>query len=302
MGLFDRLREGLRKTREALLPGLGGKDRETLLEELEIALLQADVGLRATEAILEELRQSKGDPKEALKEILVRMLEPEERRRNLRRLGFRPQALKPYEPQGRVILFVGVNGVGKTTTIAKLAQLYQKGGQKVLLCAGDTFRAAGGSQLAEWGRRLGVPVIQGPEGADPAALAFDAVQALKARGMDLLLVDTAGRLHTKQNLMEELKKVKRAIGKAEPGEPKEVFLVLDAVTGQNALEQARRFHEALGLTGVVVTKLDSTAKAGVLIPIVRELGLPIRFIGVGEGPEDLQPFDPEAFVEALLGE
>ena len=169
-----------------------------------------------------------------------------------------------------------------------------------MFCAGDTFRAAGGAQLSEWGKRLGIPVIQGPEGADPAALAFDAASARKARGYDLLLVDTAGRLHTKHNLMEELKKVKRAIAKADPEEPKEVWLVLDAVTGQNGLEQAKRFHEAVGLTGVIVTKLDGTAKGGVLVPIVRTLRVPIRFIGVGEGPDDLQPFDAEAFVEALL--
>ena len=228
------------------------------------------------------------------------MLEPDERRATLRKLGFNPQKPKAVEPKGRVVLVVGVNGVGKTTTVAKLGRYYQGLGKKVLLCAGDTFRAAGGTQLAEWGKRLGLPVIQGAEGADPAALAFDAAQARKARGLDLLLVDTAGRLHTKQGLMEELKKVKRAIAKADPGEPGEVWLVLDAVTGQNGLEQAKRFHEALGLTGVIVTKLDGTAKGGVLVPIVRTLKVPIRFIGVGEGPEDLQPFDPEAFVEALL--
>jgi len=228
------------------------------------------------------------------------MLEPDERRATLRKLGFRPQKLRPVEPQGHVVMVVGVNGVGKTTTIAKLGRLYQGLGKKVLFCAGDTFRAAGGAQLAEWGKRLGIPVIQGPEGADPAALAFDAAKARRARGLDLLFVDTAGRLHTKQGLMEELKKVKRAIAKADPGEPGEVWLVLDAVTGQNGLEQAKRFHEAVGLTGVIVTKLDGTAKGGVLVPIVRTLKVPIRFIGVGEGPDDLQPFDAEAFVEALL--
>jgi len=235
-----------------------------------------------------------------VKEKLVQMLEPDERRATLRKLGFRPQKLRPVEPQGHVVMVVGVNGVGKTTTIAKLGRLYQGLGKKVLFCAGDTFRAAGGAQLAEWGKRLGIPVIQGPEGADPAALAFDAAKARRARGLDLLFVDTAGRLHTKQGLMEELKKVKRAIAKADPGEPGEVWLVLDAVTGQNGLEQAKRFHEAVGLTGVIVTKLDGTAKGGVLVPIVRTLKVPIRFIGVGEGPDDLQPFDAEAFVEALL--
>jgi len=266
-----------------------------------MALLAADVGVAATEELLKEVRASgRRDLKEVVKEKLVQMLEPDERRATLRKLGFRPQKLRPVEPQGHVVMVVGVNGVGKTTTIAKLGRLYQGLGKKVLFCAGDTFRAAGGAQLAEWGKRLGIPVIQGPEGADPAALAFDAAKARRARGLDLLFVDTAGRLHTKQGLMEELKKVKRAIAKADPGEPGEVWLVLDAVTGQNGLEQAKRFHEAVGLTGVIVTKLDGTAKGGVLVPIVRTLKVPIRFIGVGEGPDDLQPFDAEAFVEALL--
>lgn len=302
MGFFDRLKAGLAKTRERLLKAIPwGGDPEEVLEELEMALLAADVGLAATEEILEEVRASgRKDLKEAVKEKLVAMLEPDERRATLRKLGFNPRKPKPVEPKGRVVLVVGVNGVGKTTTIAKLGRYYQALGKKVMFCAGDTFRAAGGTQLAEWGKRLGIPVIQGPEGADPAALAYDAVQAMRARGYDLLLVDTAGRLHTKHNLMEELKKVKRAIAKADPEEPKEVWLVLDAVTGQNGLEQAKRFHEAVGLTGVIVTKLDGTAKGGVLIPIVRTLRVPIKFIGVGEGPDDLQPFDPEAFVEALL--
>ena len=322
MGLFDRLRAGLAKTRERLLKAIPwGSDPEEVLEELEMALLAADVGVAATEELLKEVRASgrravEGgvgeerserrrsrwwrDLKEVVKEKLVQMLEPDERRATLRKLGFRPQKLRPVEPQGHVVMVVGVNGVGKTTTIAKLGRLYQGLGKKVLFCAGDTFRAAGGAQLAEWGKRLGIPVIQGPEGADPAALAFDAAKARRARGLDLLFVDTAGRLHTKQGLMEELKKVKRAIAKADPGEPGEVWLVLDAVTGQNGLEQAKRFHEAVGLTGVIVTKLDGTAKGGVLVPIVRTLKVPIRFIGVGEGPDDLQPFDAEAFVEALL--
>ncbi len=302
MGFFDRLKAGLAKTRERLLKAIPwGGDPEEVLEELEMALLAADVGLAATEEILEEVRASgRKDLKEAVKEKLVAMLEPDERRATLRKLGFNPQKPKVVEPRGRVVLVVGVNGVGKTTTIAKLGRYYQNLGKKVMFCAGDTFRAAGGTQLAEWGKRLGIPVIQGPEGTDPAALAYDAVQAMKARGYDLLFVDTAGRLHTKYNLMEELKKVKRAIAKADPEEPKEVWLVLDAVTGQNGLEQAKRFHEAVGLTGVIVTKLDGTAKGGVLIPIVRTLKVPIKFIGVGEGPDDLQPFDPQAFVEALL--
>lgn len=302
MGFFDRLKAGLAKTRERLLGAIPwGGSLEEVLEELETALLAADVGLRATEELLEAVRASgRKDLKEAVKEKLVQMLEPEERRATLRRLGFRPQSPKAVEPKGHVVMVVGVNGVGKTTTVAKLGHYYRNLGKKVLLGAGDTFRAAGSAQLVEWAERLGLPVIQGQEGGDPAALAFDAATARRARGFDLLLLDTAGRLHTKGGLMEELKKVKRAIAKADPGEPGEVWLVLDAVTGQNGLEQARRFHEAVGLTGVIVTKLDGTAKGGIVIQVVQTLKVPVRFIGVGEGPEDLQPFDPEAFVEALL--
>ena len=197
-------------------------------------------------------------------------------------------------------MVVGVNGVGKTTTIAKLGQYYQGHGKKVMYAAGDTFRAAATAQLEVWGKRLNIPTVTGPDGSDPGAVAFDAAQARKARGYDLLFVDTAGRLHTKHNLMEELKKVKRVIAKADPDEPKEVWLVLDAVTGQNGLEQARKFNDSVALTGVIVTKLDGTAKGGILLPIARELGLPIKFIGVGEQAEDLQPYDAAAFVKALL--
>ncbi len=304
MAWLDRLKQGLAKTREALSRGVlwGGRPEE-VLEELEMALLRADVGLEATEKILEEIRKSgKQDLKEAAKEAVALLLEPDERRAALRKLGFRPDATKKaVEPAGHVVMVVGVNGVGKTTTIAKLGQYYKNLGKSILLCAADTFRAAGGEQLALWGERLGLPVVKGAEGADPAALAFDAAQARRARGIDLLFVDTAGRLHTKHNLMEELKKVKRAIQKADPEEPKEVWLVLDAVTGQNGLEQAKRFHEAVGLTGVIVTKLDGTAKGGVLLPIVQTLRVPVKFIGVGEKPEDLQPFDAGAYAEALLG-
>jgi len=260
--------------------------------------------VEAAKEIIEEVRAQKPkNLKEAVKQAIVLQLEPDERRKKLRKLGFRPDARKKLvEPKGHVILMVGVNGVGKTTTIAKLGRYYQEAGKKVMFAAGDTFRAAGGTQLEVWGERLGIPVISAPPGADPAALAYDAAKARKARGFDLLLVDTAGRLHTKHNLMEELKKVKRAIQKADPGEPGEVWLVLDATVGQNGLNQAKAFHEAVGLTGVIVTKLDGTAKGGILIPIVREVGVPIKFVGVGEAPEDLQPFDAGAYAEALLGE
>ena len=305
MSWLSRIKAGLKKTAENLNRAVPwGGDPEEVLEELEYALIAADVGVEATESILKEVRSSgERNLKEAVKRAIMLELEPDERRRKLRKLGFKPDARKKLvEPRGHVILMVGVNGVGKTTTIAKLGRYYREAGKKVLFAAGDTFRAAGGAQLAVWGERLGIPVITAPEGADPAALAFDAAQARKARGYDLLLVDTAGRLHTKHNLMEELKKVKRAIGKADPGEPGEVWLVLDATVGQNGLQQAEKFHQAVGLTGVIVTKLDGTAKGGVLIPIVRTLGVPIKFIGVGEGEDDLQPFDAGAYAEALLGE
>ena len=305
MSWLSRIKAGLKKTAEQLNRAVPwGGDPEEVLEELEYALIAADVGLAATEEILKEVReQNPKDLREAVKQAIMLQLEPDERRRRLRKLGFKPDARKRrVEPKGHVILMVGVNGVGKTTTIAKLGRYYQEAGKKVLFAAGDTFRAAGGEQLKRWGERLGIPVIAAPEGADPAALAFDAAKARAARGFDLLLVDTAGRLHTKHNLMEELKKVKRAISKADPGEPGEVWLVLDATVGQNGIQQAKKFHEAVGLTGVIVTKLDGAAKGGVLIPIVRELGVPIKFIGVGEGEDDLQPFDAGAYAEALLGE
>ncbi|HEU4740632.1 MAG TPA: signal recognition particle-docking protein FtsY [Meiothermus sp.] len=306
MSWFQRLREGLSKTRDNIAKSVPwNRDPEEVLEELEYALISADVGVEATQEVIEEVRASgKKDLREALKQALVVQLEPDLLRAKLRKVGLfnRGNIQKTtIEPAGKVILMVGVNGVGKTTTIAKLGQYYQNRGKKVMFCAGDTFRAAGGAQLGIWGERIGVPVIQGPEGSDPAALAYDAASARKARGADLLLVDTAGRLHTKHNLMEELVKVKRSIAKADPGEPGEVWLVLDAVTGQNGLEQAKKFNEAVGLTGVIVTKLDGTAKGGVLVPIVRELGVPIKFIGVGEAAADLQPFDSGEFVEALLG-
>jgi fused signal recognition particle receptor len=238
---------------------------------------------------------------EALEKALMDQLEPDRMRQKLRRVGFNLDVGRNLVPvSGKVVMIVGVNGVGKTTTIAKLGQYYTNHGKKVIFAAGDTFRAAATAQLEVWGGRLNVPTVTGPDGSDPAAVAFDAAQARAARGRDLLFVDTAGRLHTKHNLMEELKKVKRVISRADPGEPKEVWLVLDAVTGQNGLEQAKKFHEAVGITGVIVTKLDGTAKGGILLPIVRELGLPIKFIGVGERADDLQPYDAAAYVRAML--
>ena len=303
MSWFDRLKGGLSRTRANFAEVSEKKSPEEILEDLELALVSSDVGLEATQEDLREVRASgKKEIKQVLKETLAVQLEPEARRAQLRRLGFTPDARKSVvQTKGHVILMVGVNGVGKTTTIAKLGAYYHSQGKKVMFCAGDTFRAAGGSQLTIWAERLSLPVIAGPEGSDAAALAYDAALARKARGYDLLLVDTAGRLHTKHNLMEELKKVHRAIGKADPGEPGEIWLVIDAVTGQNALSQAAKFKEAVGITGIVVTKLDSSAKAGILVPLVRELGVPVRFIGVGEQSDDLQPFDSLSFVEALVG-
>lgn len=310
MSWLARLRDGLSKTRKQLNEAAGdlGTDvreaftRLDTVEDLEYALIAADVGRAATEEILEDVKASdRRNLQDALMDALTLQLEPDARRAQFRKLGFTPDARRTVvDPRGHVVMIVGVNGVGKTTTIAKLGQYYMGRGKTVMFAAGDTFRAAAGAQLGVWGERLGVPVVQGPEGGDPAAVAFDAATARAARGTDLLFVDTAGRLHTKHNLMEELKKVRRVIDKADPGEPAEVWLVLDAVTGQNGLAQAKKFHEATPLTGVIVTKLDGTAKGGILIPIVRELGVPIKFIGVGEQPDDLQPFDSREFVRALF--
>ncbi|HEX2865040.1 MAG TPA: signal recognition particle-docking protein FtsY [Deinococcales bacterium] len=314
MSWFSRLREGLSKTRKAMNEAAGplGVDlqdvvsgkREYSLEDLEFALIGADVGAAAATEILDDVKASgKKDLREALAMALTLQLEPDTFRMKIRKAGFTPDAKRStVEPDGHVILMIGVNGVGKTTTIAKLGQYYASRGRSVMFAAGDTFRAAAGAQLEVWGQRLGIPVVQGPEGSDPAAVAFDAASARKARSVDLLMVDTAGRLHTKHNLMEELKKVKRTIEKADPREPAEVWLVLDAVTGQNGLAQAKKFHEAVGLTGVIVTKLDGTSKGGIVVPIVRELKVPLKFIGVGEQAADLQPFDAREFVDALLGD
>ncbi len=311
MSWLERLRSGLSKTRAQINDTAGFLGNEVkdvfsnrleTVEDLEYALIAADVGRAATEEILEDVRRSEGkNLQQALMDALTLQLEPNARRAEFRKLGFAPQASRvSVEPNGHVVMVIGVNGVGKTTTIAKLGQYYMGRGKSVMFAAGDTFRAAAGAQLGEWGDRLGVPVVQGTDGGDPAAVAYDAATARAARGTDLLFVDTAGRLHNKHNLMEELKKVRRVIEKADPGEPAEVWLVLDAVTGQNGLQQAKKFHESTPLTGVIVTKLDGTAKGGILVPIVRELGVPIKFIGVGESAGDLQPFDSQEFVRALF--
>lgn len=304
-GLVARLRERLGKTRSGLTEGLATAflGRKTiddeLMEELETRLLMADVGVEATGRIIGGMvarmrRRELGDMAAlmaALREDMVAILQPCE---------------QPLEPdisrKPFVVLTVGVNGVGKTTTIGKLGSRWQGEGKNVLLAAGDTFRAAAVEQLQRWGERTGIPVIAQHSGADSASVIFDALQAGRAREVDILIADTAGRLHTQNNLMEELRKVRRVMGKLDETAPHETLLVLDAGTGQNALSQARHFHEAVNVTGLVLTKLDGTAKGGVIFAMAQQLGLPIRFIGVGEGVEDLRPFHAEEFVDALLGD
>ncbi|BCO32638.1 hypothetical protein TspCOW1_27410 [Thiohalobacter sp. COW1] len=304
-GLFARLRAGLSKTRNVLntdvrdLISLRRQIDDELLEELETQLLVADVGVEATQDIIQDLtrrvaRKQLTDADAlltALREDMAAILEPVNVPLQI------PQADTPY-----VILMVGVNGVGKTTTIGKLARRLQDEGRSVMLAAGDTFRAAAVEQLQVWGERNEIPVIAQQHGADSAAVIFDALQSARARGADVLIADTAGRLHTQSNLMEELKKVKRVLAKLDPAAPHEVMLVVDAGTGQNALNQAQQFHEAVGVTGLTLTKLDGTAKGGIIFAIARRLGVPIRFIGVGEKIEDLRPFEAGEFVAALFGD
>jgi fused signal recognition particle receptor len=301
-GFFSKLKEGLEKTRrgfvaqvETLLSGHPALD-EDFYEELEALLVQADVGVATATKILEQLKTKvRGE----------RDVEPERVRVALKEvireiLGDQPRELAINGRKPSVVLVVGVNGVGKTTTIGKLAARISSEGHRVMLAAGDTFRAAAAEQLSIWGERTGSEVVKHQSGADPAAVAFDAVKAAQARGADVVIVDTAGRLHTKDNLMEEVKKIRRVIEREISGAPHEVLLVLDATTGQNAASQAKLFGEAVGVTGVVLTKLDGTAKGGVVIAIADVLGTPVKFVGVGEKAEDLRPFDPAEFVEALF--
>ena len=301
-GFFFRLKSGLQKTRTSLARGLEnivqGKAKVglELLDELEETLLIADVGMKTTTFILEDLKKDVAQN---------RIRENDEVLQHLKGQMFKvlSQNNKPIQfskNKPLVILMVGINGSGKTTTIGKLAQKWKKEGKKVLLAAGDTFRAAAIDQLQVWAERADINCISQKNGADPSAVAYDAVQAAVARNVDVLLIDTAGRLQTNQNLMEELKKVKRVIGKVLPGAPHETLLVLDATLGQNSISQAKHFHEALELDGFVMTKLDGTAKGGVLLNLSGELKLPIHFIGVGEKAEDLQVFDSKKFVDALI--
>lgn len=300
MGLFDRLKNGLSKTRKGFIEKVESIfSRETIdedsMEELEEALITSDVGAHAAQEVISFLKEKvrKGEAtgissiKDTLKNSLVSLLG-----------SSTPVVMfgdKPF-----VILIIGVNGVGKTTTIGKLASRFVSQGHSVMLAAADTFRAAAIEQLEIWAKRAGASIVKHQSGSDPAAVAFDAIVSAKNKKIDVVIIDTAGRLHTKSPLMEELKKVKRVIQKAMPSAPHEVILVVDATTGQNALRQAQLFNDAIGITGVALTKLDGTAKGGIVFAIRKELGIPVRLIGIGEGVDDLRDFDPKEFVEALF--
>ena len=299
MGFFEKLGQGLKKTRDSIFGTIAdmvsaGEITDELYDELEEQLILADTGAGVAVQLVDELRarvrsqrlKTGAEALDALKDIVKEHM----------------QAEKELDLSGHpaVILVIGVNGVGKTTSIAKLAHYYKDAGKTVLLAAGDTFRAAAAEQLGVWAQRAGVPMVRHQEGADPAAVVFDAVQSAAAKGIDLVICDTAGRLHNKKNLMAELAKISRAVGKACPAASVETLLVLDAITGQNAISQAQEFIDAAGATGVVLTKLDGTAKGGAAISVKEKPGLPVRFVGVGEGMDDLMPFDAGAFVDALF--
>ena len=301
MGFFDKIKAGLTKTREALSGTLGSvfsgfsEIDDDFYDELEESLILADLGVdtsvkavgRLRKAVREQHLKTTEEAREALKEILVDMLSVGDTELNL-------------STHPSVILVIGVNGVGKTTTIGKIAKQLTSQGKKVMLVAGDTFRAAAADQLEIWAGRAGVDIVRQHEGADPGAVLFDALQAAKARSVDVVLCDTAGRLHNKQNLMNELAKLRKIIDRECPNSNCETLLVLDATTGQNGLIQARTFKETAGLTGIILTKLDGTAKGGIVIAIAQELGVPVKFVGVGEGIDDLKPFDPTAFVRDMI--
>jgi len=300
--LLDRLKAGIQKTRSGLVDRLeevisGKKEIDAdLIEELEYTLITADLGVRTVADIIDEIRaradrKQVGDGDEIRNLIRQRLLE-------ILRASERPIQAVAAPPA--VILMVGINGAGKTTTIGKLTSRFVGQGRQVLLCAADTFRAAAVEQLQIWAERNGVAMIRQSPGADPSAVVFDALNAAKARKVDYVIVDTAGRLHTKDNLMAELEKMRRTAQRVIPGAPHEVWLVMDATTGQNGLEQARKFTESAGVTGIVLTKLDGTAKGGIVVAIARELNLPIRFVGVGEKLDDLLPFEPEEFIQSLF--
>jgi fused signal recognition particle receptor len=303
-GFFERLRRGLFKTHAGFVSQIdrivSGKKEidEALLEELEEILITADVGMDTTLRLVNDLRQRAGrkelgDPrtvKEYIRNSVLTILKSTEN----------PLDIDSSGPKPFVILVVGVNGVGKTTTIGKLAGKYQSRGKRILFAASDTFRAAAAEQLEAWANRIGADMVRQSRGSDPSAVAFDAVEAAKARAIDVLFIDTAGRLHTKENLMEELKKIKRIVQRQCPGAPHEILLILDATTGQNAISQTRLFNEALGITGIALTKLDGTAKGGIIVGISESFHIPIRYIGVGEEMDDLREFNAEEFVAALF--
>ena len=301
MGFFDKIKQGLTRTKQNMAVSLNNMcasftgENEEFFEELEETLILSDAGVETSLAAVEKLRsrvKERGlrggeEVRAALAEILTDVLNVGDRELKL-------------DTKPAVILVVGVNGVGKTTTIGKLAARLHGQGKKVLLCAGDTFRAAAAEQLTVWAERAGADIVRHEEGSDPAAVVFDAISAAKARGADVIICDTAGRLHNKQNLMNELAKISRVIARELPDADVETLLVLDATTGQNGLIQAKQFKETTGLTGLVLTKLDGTAKGGIVFAIAGELGLPVKYVGVGEQVDDLMPFEPEGFVEALL--
>lgn len=300
-GFFARLRSGLSKTRDNIVKSIDSVFKgyssidDDFYEELEEILIMGDIGVNATGQIIERLReqvreQHIDEPKEC-KRLLIDGIKEQMKV---------DETAYDFESKQSVIMVIGVNGVGKTTSVGKLAGKLQDSGRKVLIAAADTFRAAAGDQLAEWARRADVPMIGGTEGADPASVVFDAVNAAKARGVDVLLIDTAGRLHNKRNLMEELRKMNRIIDREFPDAHRENLIVLDGTTGQNALVQAREFGEVAHLTGIVLTKMDGTAKGGIAVAIQSELRVPVKYIGVGETIEDLQKFDPDEFVDALF--
>jgi fused signal recognition particle receptor len=300
--LLDRLKAGVEKTRAGLADRIedaisGRREIDAdLLDELEYTLITADIGVRTATEILDQIRMrvdrklinDVNELRNLIKQSLLEILQANDR------------PVKRVDAPPAVVMVVGVNGAGKTTTIGKLARRFQDEGRSVLLCAADTFRAAAIEQLEVWGTRAGVDVIRQQQGSDPSSVVYTALEAARARKVDYVIVDTAGRLHTKDNLMAELEKMQRTVKKLIPDAPHEVLLVLDATTGQNGLEQARRFTETSGVTGIVLTKLDGTAKGGVVVAISRELGLPIRYVGVGEKVDDLLPFDPETFINSIF--
>lgn len=294
---FEKLRSGLSKTRSTVFSGLFGdaeRVNDAFFEELEEGMILADMGMETAELLLDRLRDTvkteKITTRSAAREALIRLVAD----------AVRPKGRWAADQGPAVLLIVGVNGVGKTTSIGKIAHCYKEQGRRPMLAAGDTFRAAAAEQLGEWARRADVPMVRHAEGADPSAVVFDAIASYRAKGCDLLICDTAGRLHNKANLMNELSKMRRVISRELPDVPCETLLVLDATTGQNAVAQAEAFANVAGLSGVILTKLDGTAKGGVVVAVASALGIPVRFIGVGEQIDDLRPFDADAFAAALF--